>query len=201
LLKIMLSLYSQSVENIPEYNFDATAASTDKWEVCRSISPAFGYNWQDSEENSQTSEELIKMFIGIVAGNGNLLLLIGPDGSGKLPEVQRNRLLDLGEWLSVNGEGIYATRPWSTFKDGDMFFTQSKNGDYVYVHCLAWPGETLKVAGISPVAGSELLMLGVNNSLQWTENVDGIEISIPEDLQDENNRPCKYAWVIKAKVK
>jgi alpha-L-fucosidase len=185
----------------PEYNFVETASDGKKWEVCRSISPAFGYNWTDSEENSQSSEELIKMFIGIVAGNGNLLLVINPDRTGKLSEVQKSRLVELGAWLKVNGEGIYATRPWSTLKEGNNYFTRSKDGKFVYVHCIEWPGKTLIVKGISPVNGSVITMLGVNNPFQWKKTGTDLEITIPDNLQNESNRTCKYAWVMKVQVK
>lgn len=184
----------------PEYNFTETSSDGKKWEVCRSISPAFGYNWTDNEENSQTSEELIKMFIGIVAGNGNLLLVINPDGSGKLSDLQKDRLIELGNWLKVNGEGIYATRAYKTLKDGSNFFTTSKDGKYLYIHCTEWPGKTLNVKDISPVGGSRITMLGINSPLRWRKSGDVMQVTIPNSLQNESNRPAKYAWVLKVQI-
>jgi alpha-L-fucosidase len=52
------------------------------------------------------------MFIRTVSENGNLLLIVNLDGKGGLPEVQERRLREIGKWLKINGEGIYATRPW-----------------------------------------------------------------------------------------
>ncbi|WKZ61350.1 MAG: alpha-L-fucosidase [Cyclobacteriaceae bacterium] len=184
----------------PEYTIGEVDI-TKKWEVCRSISPAFGYNWQDDEESSQSSEDLIKMFIKIVAENGNLLLVINPDGSGKLSEIQKNRLKELGLWLKINGEGIYSTRPWIRQQDGDLFFTSSKEGKYVYAHLTSWPGEKLTINGITPSSDSKITMLGFDDSLVWNQSEAGVVITLPETLQVESNRPTKYAWVIKVQIK
>jgi alpha-L-fucosidase len=184
----------------PEYNFEETASDGSKWEVCRSISPAFGYNWTDNEENSLTGEELVEMFVKIVAGNGNLLLMINPDGSGGLSELQKNRLLELGEWLKVNGEGVYATRAWQELKEDENYFTQNKDGEYVYVHCLNWPGNELILSHPAPEEGAEITMLGVEGSLQWEKSGEQLTIRLPDNLQDEDSRPCNYVWVIKIPV-
>jgi len=173
---------------------------TKKWEVCRSISPAFGYNWQDDEESSLSSGDLIKMFVKIVAENGNLLLVISPDGSGKLPEIQKSRLVELGKWLKVNGEGIYETRTWLTTKDADTYFTKSKDGKFVYVHLTVWPGKTIIVKNISPLPSSKISMLGTNNNLTWAQTGKNIKITIPNNLQVESSRPSKHAWVLKVQI-
>jgi hypothetical protein len=44
-------------------------------------------------------------------------------------------------------------------------------------------------------------MLGAKSSLKWTQIGKDIQISIPDNLQTESNRPGKYAWVFKVQVK
>ncbi|MCA6380964.1 MAG: alpha-L-fucosidase [Cytophagales bacterium] len=199
-MKIYLSSTQLGDYGTPEFTIGEVDI-TKKWEVCRSISPAFGYNWQDDDQSSLSSADLVKMFVKIVAENGNLLLVVSPDGSGKLPEVQRSRLVELGAWLKMNGEGIYGTRPWSSTKDGDTYFTKSKEGKYVYVHSTVWPGKTLSIKNIAPIAGTKVTMLGAKSSLKWTQTGKDVQISIPDNLQTESNRPGKYAWVFKVQVK
>lgn len=47
-----------------------------------------------------------------VAYGGNYLLNVGPTSDGVIPTTFEERLRDIGTWLKVNGEAIYATTPW-----------------------------------------------------------------------------------------
>jgi alpha-L-fucosidase len=82
------------------------------WEENRSMSESYGYNRTDSLENYLSADELIQMLVRIVAKGGNLNLMVNPDGSGKIPQIQVDLLKELGEWLEINGEAIYGTRPY-----------------------------------------------------------------------------------------
>ena len=99
------------------------------WEECRSISKSFGYNWPEVfDESTVLSEpETISMFVDVVARGGNLLLIVSPDGCGRIPPNQEKRMRALGAWLKVNGEAIYATRSSALTSKDDLFFTQSSD--------------------------------------------------------------------------
>ena len=179
---------------------DENKKSTHAWEECRGISQSFGYNWQDTEANVISSKAFIDMFVDIVAKGGNLLLIVNLDGQGALPELQEKRLMDIGKWLKVNGEGIYSTRPFTHPNDGTVAFTQSKDNQYVYAILKEWPGQELQLKGISPLAGSKIEMLGYNHSLKWANSNGGITVKFPAELQNERIRPCEHAWILKIRL-
>ncbi len=120
-----------------------------KWESCRGLGFSFGYNQVEGPEQVIAPDKLIALLVDIVSKNGNLLLNVGPRANGTISDIQADRLHKLGEWLSVNGEGIFASRPWvrpsATAPDGtDVRFT--RRADSLYVFFLKRPeGKSLLV--------------------------------------------------------
>ncbi len=82
------------------------------WEENRGIGHSYGYNRNEQLSDYKSSHDLILMLADIVSRGGNLLLDIGPTADGRIPVIMQQRLTDMGKWLSVNGEAIYATVAW-----------------------------------------------------------------------------------------
>ena len=98
----------------PEYSAGIT--QTDRpWAECRGIGRSFGLNRNEPLSNYLTSKELIRHFAKTVAAGGGMTLNVGPAADGQIPLIQQERLLELGQWLEINGEAIYGTRPYHKF--------------------------------------------------------------------------------------
>lgn len=82
----------------------------EKWEMCRGMGLSFGYNQEEGDDKLIQVNDLLRLLVDTVSNNGNLLLNIGPKADGTLPKEQISRLLQIGNWLTINGEGIYETR-------------------------------------------------------------------------------------------
>lgn len=169
------------------------------WEECRGISQSYGFNWQDTDENILTSKKFIDMFIDIVSKGGNLLLMVNLDAQGALPEMQEKRLKDIGKWLKVNGEGIYATREYSNNAEGSVRYTRSKDNSTVYAISLEWPGSQLRLQSVKPADKSEIYMLGYDKPLKWAYKDGVTTINIPSALQKASARPCEHAYTFRIK--
>ncbi|MFX9458004.1 alpha-L-fucosidase, partial [Acinetobacter baumannii] len=73
------------------------------------------------------SASLIHDLVDIVSKNGALLLNIGPKSDGTIPDEDQRILREIGDWLTINGEAIYGTRPWKAFGEGP---TKVKSGSF-----------------------------------------------------------------------
>lgn len=82
------------------------------WEENRGIGMSFGINRIENIDDYRTEKELLFMLMDIVSRGGNLLLNIGPNPDGTIPVIMQQRLLEIGNWLTVYGEGIYGTKQW-----------------------------------------------------------------------------------------
>jgi len=155
------------------------------------------------------------MLIDIVSKNGNLLLNFPQHADGTLDQEAENILADLAAWMPVNGEGIYATRPWiiygegptklgkgrfgglndtGNYKSSDIRFTQSKDGKTLYAFALGWPDDRqLVVRSLASAAGriNSVTLLGHIGKLDWQQTDDGLVVKLPAQ------KPCAHAVALK----
>jgi len=166
---------------------------THPWEECRGIGTSFGYNRIEDLDNYMTSKALIDLLVEKVSAGGNLLLDIGPTADGLIPVIMQQRLLDIGDWLKVNGEAIYGTTTWKNRPENTLkglYFTTK--GNTLYVICTQWPQKRLSVPGIKSAGKVSLL----GSDLKVTATANG-SLTIETPMVNPGNMPCEHAWVFK----
>ena len=163
------------------------------WHYSRELAEKNGY---------KTVSQVVGMLVDVVSKNGNLMLNIPVRGNGTIDEHEVAFLEGLAAWMDVNGEGIFATRPWKTFGEGptrlsgrerntaytsqDIRFTAKAGTVYAFV--LAWPesrtAQIKTLAANSPqLAGrkvTDVSLLGHDGRMEWSQDEQGLTVKLPE---------------------
>jgi len=170
-----------------------------KWENAMTIDKqSWGFRRNMQLDDVLSIEELIKEMTITVSCGGNLLMNVGPNKDGVIVPIFEERLKQMGEWLSVNGEAIYGTSPWVFQNDSsnkDVWYTSQvsvKDGKVVYGILLEWPESGIvHVTSPKPGPNTQVTLLGFDE--------DPLEIS-PDgniSLPNNSNSGLKWAWVLK----
>jgi alpha-L-fucosidase len=167
------------------------------WFVIHTLGNTFSYD--GIAEHYKGPEWVVTNLVDTVAKGGGLMIGIGPDVNGRFHTAAVAQLKEVGQWLKVNGEGIYATRPRanSLWSEGPKIrYTRSKDGRAIYAFSLEWPGDALVLTGIQARPNSEIRMLGHPEPLKWVNDAErgALKISPPPALQDPARRPCRWAY-------
>jgi alpha-L-fucosidase len=159
------------------------------------------------DPNYKTTNRLIDFLVDVVSKNGAVLLNITPRADGTIPEPVKERLLEMGGWLKINGEAIYGTRTFEIYGEGDAevvegHLSEEENadntsrdirfttkGDILYAIGLDWP-ESGELVIRSLKKGNDLYtddiesikMLGNEGHLDFTIDEKGLTIKLPNKV-------------------
>ena len=171
------------------------------WQTDTSVSnKSWGYIQNDT---FKSPESIVQLLADVVSKNGNLLLNIGPRSDGTIPDQVQQILRDVGGWLKVNGESIYASRPWRIYGEGptktasgsfhdtetkpytaeDFRFTTK--GDVLYAIELAASADGKSVIhAIGTYPGERKVqsvsLLGASGNVAFTQSSDGLHLSLAQ---------------------
>jgi alpha-L-fucosidase len=141
-------------------------------ETCETMNGMWGYKIED--QNYKSAKEIIHLLVRAAGKNANLLMNIGPQPNGELPQTALDRLKEVGAWLNENGETIYGTRvdkvinkPWGT--------TTTKAGK-TYVHVLKQTDPVIYIENIGKIKSAKVFKTG--EKIKFTQDSDNLILHI-----------------------
>jgi alpha-L-fucosidase len=184
--------YRTPEQEVPEEALDYP------WETCMTMGDQWSYKPGD---NYKSAHQLVQFLVRIVSRGGNFLLNIGPGPDGDFDPIAYDRLKEIGNWMKINSEAIYGTKPVKPYQENKIAFTQKGNSVYaIYLpdsEEKTLPAQVL-ISSLQPEKNSKVYLLGHEKPLSWEKFGNGIVITIPPAQQ---RKPvCQHAWTFKIQL-
>ena len=159
---------------------------------------------------------VIHQLLEAIAKDGNYAINIPLSPAGELDPGGEQTLKDMGDWMEINGEGVYDSSAWDVWGEGsvvmgggnlgkgqaktsytakDIRFTAK--GDAVYAWLMAWPPDGKAVIrSLGSAAGTiaQVTLLGSKEEVTWKQTANGLEVALPATV------PCQFAYGLKVTV-
>ncbi|WP_158973987.1 alpha-L-fucosidase [Cellulophaga sp. L1A9] len=203
---VVLSLKDATVDRSAfTYNLERGGAGEIKpepWLWATDLSGDWFYN--KNSINKMSIPVMVSNAVDAISKNGVVMLNIGLRGDGTIPEKQIGYLTAFGDFLKINGEGIYGTRPWKFFGEGLLEVKDGRqgenHGDYtqedirfttkdevLYAFILALPTKdiivkTLAKGGVFDKKIASIELMGSSEKIKWKQSNDALNISLPKSL-------------------
>ncbi|WDF80591.1 alpha-L-fucosidase [Mucilaginibacter sp. KACC 22773] len=183
--------YTTPEQQVPDVPLDHP------WESCITMGNSWSYVPGD---HYKSANEIVTLLVKIVSRGGNLLMNIGPGPDGDWDPAAYSRLKQIGDWMKINGEGIYSSMAIAPYSEGNTYYTKAGNSVYAFILApkdqdeVVLPAKiALHLTGKSKV--KKISLLGVNAKVKYTLNEGVANITIPSSLQTQSG--LKQAAVFK----
>jgi alpha-L-fucosidase len=154
------------------------------WETCMTMNETWGY--KSYANNWKSAETIIRNLIDIASKGGNYLVNVGPKADGTFPEESVKLLNEVGAWMKVNSEAVYATKasPFGLFEWGRCTKKETPNITTLYLSVFDWPKDRkLSIPGLkNEVLSARFLANG--KSLKAESANDATIITVSEKALD-----------------
>jgi alpha-L-fucosidase len=183
-------------------------AESKPWESCITMSGKWGYSKFDKAW--KTPELLVRHLVEIVCKGGNLLLNVGPNSLGEFPAASVQNLSAIGNWMKINNEAIYGTKPFTTVSEytvnvtevkaeamgkssndftskkinPDLYFNQK--GNNIYVFARSWTTAAITSKTLAQIKNiKNISLLGSTEKVKWQLEADSLVINLPQLSKSE----------------
>lgn len=181
------------------------------WQTCTCIGD-WHYSRSIYENNGyKSATTVIHMLIDIVSKNGNLLLNIPVRGDGTIDDKEIAILEKIGDWMDVNKESIFDTRPWKIYGEGpasdskeinkEQSFNEGKvklsandirynqKGNLLYATLLGVPSNNICLKSLGKKGNKSKIknieILGSKEKLSWKQYSDSLVIIKPKTIPND----------------
>ena len=156
------------------------------WECIPTTNESYGYHKLD--HSHKPVPYFIRLLAMAAAKGGNMLLNIGPMGTGEIAPEDQAILREIGAWTSVNAASIYGTE--RTPLERQAWGESTRKGNTLYLHVFYWPADQrLVVGGMQTIGANEpsaYLLADPHKEALKTERFDEFDtvVHVPKAAPD-----------------
>lgn len=161
---------------------------------------SYGYNRATLDSEYMNATTLVTTLMDMVSKNGNLLLNVGPQADGLIPQVEIDNLREAGTWIATHEEAIFNTTYWFQKAEvrnekANVRFTQTN--DALYMTSLEKPrgGQLVVEAPFPILEGDRVSFVGSKSSGELDWRFDGSTLTVL--FSDDALQGTEHAWVVK----
>lgn len=149
------------------------------------------WGYKIAENRFRTPDDVVALIVRAAAKNSNLLMNIGPDGSGQLPKKAVEVMEEVGKWFAKNGESVYGTSgcPIAAGKD----IVSTRKGRDLYLHFLKAGADEISFKIDGEIKEAKYLACGKPIPVVVKDGEATVKISRPKD--------CRFDVVVKLTFK
>ena len=166
------------------------------WETCMTLANNWGFVPNDK---FKPSARIIHSLIEVVAKGGSLLFGIGPKPDGTLPAEAVQRMKEIGEWMTKNGEAIYNSRSTGYYHDGNTWFTQNKQQGKMYALVCLKENEPMPAfvewENNLPAKGTVIKFLETGKKVKWESKENKVKVFLPSGIQQHPLPALAFSFV------
>jgi len=160
---------------------------------------SWGYRRNAQIEDYMSINEILKDLVITVSCGGNILLNVGPTKEGIIAPLYEERLTQMGEWLTVNGEAVYSSTPWKHQNDTEaknIWYTTRNSKVYAFVLTLPASGIITMKKPLPDSETASIKLLGHDGNVSWEYlKNDGLFVFLPSLNPSTPSVSCKWVYV------
>lgn len=172
----------------PEQKIPGSAVAGKDFESCITMNDTWGFKRYDN--NWKSVGTLLRMLAETASKGGNLLLNVGPDGNGKIPQPSVDRLRAMGRWLAERGESIYGTQGCPFGPQSWGMCTRKRlqnNTERLYMHVIRWSAQLqIQLNPNQTVTGATLLGTAAQ-PVQYVQQGTRVDLTLPTRPRHEGH--------------
>lgn len=183
-----IQIFERDVPGENKAGLSGQAVSSLPLETCETMNGSWGYRMSDM--NYKSTKEIVHLLVNTAGRNANLLLNVGPRPDGSLPEVCKERLKELGQWMRTYGQSIYGTR--GGIVPPQSWGATTQKGNTLYVHILQHDSTMLEIPLMRRIRSAKLF--GKQEKIRYKQSRTGTMLYLP-------SKPVDYDTIVELELK